>query len=99
MTGDQRPMPGADETAPRRAREVTAAAGASDDTAADQNAVDARIEQILTRLDGLGELEVAAHTELYLEVHDRLSVELNSEAGPQTGQKQGQEPAGAHGTP
>ncbi len=70
---------------------------------------DARIDEILTVLDRLDDVEVAHHTEIYLEIHDRLSAELNPGIEPDRNQNQnrnqtpgrssGHRRAGAHGAP
>ncbi|PPB50288.1 hypothetical protein C4K88_06455 [Arthrobacter pityocampae] len=52
---------------------------------------DPRVDRILGLLDGLEDLPVAEHADVYLDVHDRLAGELD----PDRALRQ----AGAHGAP
>jgi hypothetical protein len=52
---------------------------------------DPQVDRIVAVLDGLDDLPVPEHVDVYLDVHARLSRELNPE--------QGLRQAGAHGAP
>lgn len=66
-------------------------AGHGDDGALPPLVPDARVDRIMAVLGGLDDLPVAEHADVYLEVHARLSSELNPERTPGR--------TGTHGAP
>ena len=56
---------------------------------ADSSSGDAHVEAVLATLDRLGEVPVAEHSAVYLDILERLGRELNPEQTPHR--------AGAHG--
>ncbi|WP_434991815.1 hypothetical protein [Arthrobacter sp. Ld5] len=67
-----------------------AQAAAPGDGTPSSGTADTTVEQILGLLEGLGDLPVADHAGVYLDVHDRLSGELDPDRALRR--------AGAHGT-